>query len=489
MIIHTFVYNQQKVNLPEYPNYKIWNYQKILELIQSKYSEWETYFKRLILNKSRENLIKYIIINEYGGIFINIELLQLLTDENIKLIQNINVKKNNIIFWIGKKTKDLVIDIFDIDNFIINDDIFIIVNKSDQFIQMILENIDKTIIPENEYQNKIYLGNVFLTKQLTIYSQMDSNLFDYINILDINQNYQKLKIELINDFPFAHQYKKKVYPDVPDLSNPEKILNSWENIYICKKYIENLLIIIFFKNYTSIQTLLLICLITIINYYLKSYISNILNVQIKPAIIDSTIFYYPTKFDFINKLQKSWKIIRKEALDQMINSPQLDITRNINDWYNSDDYYKQIIDKHGWLKSWDNNEKDKGNNQWYNYGLIYFNQEFNENIKHCPKTYKIIKKMKPHINICGFSWMLGNCIIKPHTDITGITSGSLALHLGLSIPEPDSTCKLIVKNNANEYICMKEQNGKIIVFDATYEHYAYNLSNQDRLILYIDFKI
>lgn len=486
MFIHTFVYNQQNVNIPEYSNYKIWNYQMILDLIQSNYSEWEIFFKRLILNKSRENLIKYIVINEYGGIFINIELLQLFTNDNMKLIQNINVK-NNIIFWIGKKIKDLVIDIFDVDNFIINDDIFIIPNKSEQFIQMILQNIDKSIIPQNEYQNKIYLGNVFLSKQLVIYSQTNSTIFDFANILDMNQNYQKLKIELINDFPFDHKYKQKVYPDVPDLSNPEKILNSWENVYTTKKYIENLLIIIFFKNNTPIQTLILICLITIINYYLKEYIRNTLDIKINSAIVDSTAFYYPTKFDFLRKLQKSWKIIRKEALHQMLNSPQLDISRNINDWYNADDYYKQVINKYGWIRSW--GDDDKGNYQWYNYGLIYFNHEFNENIKHCPKTYKIIKKMKPYINICGFSWMFGNCVIKPHTDITGITSGSLALHLGLSIPEPNETCKLIIKNNNNEYIYMKEQNGKMIIFDANYEHYAYNLSNQDRLILYLDFKI
>ena len=51
MIIHSYIYNQNKISLPEYPNYMVWNYNTILNLIKEKYSEWEVYWKRLILNK------------------------------------------------------------------------------------------------------------------------------------------------------------------------------------------------------------------------------------------------------------------------------------------------------------------------------------------------------------------------------------------------------------------------------------------------------
>ncbi len=80
-------------------------------------------------------------------------------------------------------------------------------------------------------------------------------------------------------------------------------------------------------------------------------------------------------------------------------------------------------------------------------------------------------------------------MLQPHTDITGQSSGSLAMHLGLSVPKPRDTCRLVIKNSNGEYVYMNEEDGKMFIFDATFEHYAYNQSNQDRLILYIDFKI
>jgi aspartyl/asparaginyl beta-hydroxylase (cupin superfamily) len=132
--------------------------------------------------------------------------------------------------------------------------------------------------------------------------------------------------------------------------------------------------------------------------------------------------------------------------------------------------------------------KSEGNYEWLNYGLLYFGEEFVENIKKCPKTFELVNEIKSHINICGFSWMFGGCVLSPHTDITGLTSGSLAMHLGLVIPKPENACKIIIRDEEGEYMGINESDGKMLIFDATWEHYAYNLTNQDRLILYVDFK-
>ena len=180
---------------------------------------------------------------------------------------------------------------------------------------------------------------------------------------------------------------------------------------------------------------------------------------------------------------------------------KLNISRTIDDWHGAKSYFETIKDKQGWIRSWSYDPEDtdtgtgtdtaqtkEGNHEWLNYGLLYFGEEFSENIKQCPKTFELIDKIRPHINICGFSWMLGGCLLQPHTDITGLSSGSLAMHLGLMVPKPDNTCRLVIKNEEGEYMYMNESNGKMFVFDATWEHYAYNLTNQDRLILYVDFK-
>jgi beta-hydroxylase len=62
------------------------------------------------------------------------------------------------------------------------------------------------------------------------------------------------------------------------------------------------------------------------------------------------------------------------------------------------------------------------------------------------------------------------------------------MHLGLSVPKPHDTCRLVIKNPDGDYFYVNEENGKMLIFDASYEHYAYNQSNQDRLILFVDFK-
>ena len=196
----------------------------------------------------------------------------------------------------------------------------------------------------------------------------------------------------------------------------------------------------------------------------------------------------------MRNLKKHWKEIRSEGEFILKNSPRLNISRKIEDWHNANNYVDTIINKYGWIKSWknkndeENNEENKqGNNDWLNYGIYYDSREFVENVKYCPKTIELLRKMKNKINICGFSYLKGNTILEKHCDDTGIRNNSLAYHLGLIIPKMKDTCQLIIKNNGLEYKYI-EKEGDVVIFDATYEHYAFNQSSEDRVILYIDFK-
>ena len=525
MNIHTYIYNQNQQNNFVYSkyNYIIWNYNTVLKLIQSKYPQHLIYYKRLILNKSRENFIKYILINEFGGVFISINLLKLFTNTDMSLIQDCIGSSNDMIFWCKSDNKELTTNIFDIDEYILHDDIFIVKNKSNSFIKHIISKINKTIIPKNEYQNKIYLGNIFLSKEFDNFYTNNLN----IKITDIkktnsktnnktnnkswfNTSTKKLKllsdtennlyeksvylIELQDNFPFDLNYCKLTYPNIPELLDPEIYLDSWNFLYKSKNSMENMLIMITFKYVGWLYVLVLILFITILNFLIKKYILLCLDIDIKQASIDSETFFYPKKFKIFKELQTEWKIIREEALKIMLESPKLNISRTINDWHDSKSYVDTIKNKHGWIRSWEydpeniQTQSKEGNYSWLNYGLYYFGDEFTENIKSCPKTMEILSKISSYINICGFSWMSGGCLLQPHTDITGLSSGSLALHLGLIVPEPTNTCRLIIKNSSGTYTYINEEEGKMLIFDATYEHYAYNQSNQDRLILYIDFK-
>jgi len=523
MKIHTFIYNENN-NLNVIPknnfNYIIWNYDLALKLLELKYIEWIVYFKRLILTKSRENFIKYIIIKEFGGMFINIELLKLLTESNINMIEELVNSDNDMIFWLNEHQSKFTLEIFDINEYLLNDDIFYIKNNSNSFINYLLEKINKSIIPTNEYQNKIYLGNIFLSIELEKFYRMNFNLcvlesnsnndnwlnklFSYGNLkLHYNQlDKQKNKyeksiyfIKLEKKFYFNLDYKLKIYPDISELAEPENKINSWNLFLTIKKYLEDIILILVVQNYNLIILFVFICLITILNYFIKIYLQCTLDIKIPKGQIDSITLFYPQKYKFLKELQKNWKQIQLEAINVMTNAPKLDISRTINDWYDSKTYVNGIKNKYGWIRSWSYdpkgtvlNQSTEGNYEWLNYGLIYFGDEFSENIKFCPKTFELLNKIKPHINICGFSWMLGGCLLQPHSDITGIESGSLAMHLGLDIPKLENSCRLNIKNSNGEYTYVNEENGKMFIFDATFEHYAYNLSNSNRLILYMDFK-
>ena len=209
--------------------------------------------------------------------------------------------------------------------------------------------------------------------------------------------------------------------------------------------------------------------------------------------IDNKLFFDTKKFEIFDEITQNWEIIQQEAKYVLENAPQLDITRTYEDWNNSDEYMNKIIDKYGWIRGWNKpnentQENGQGNYKWLNYGLLYNSTEFSKNVVKCSKTLKLLEKIKDKINIAGFSYMKGNGMITKHTDSTGIKYNSLAFHLGLIVPKPYSTCQMIINDGYKNYY-YTETPGKTAIFDGTYEHYAYNKSSEDRVILYIDFKV
>ncbi len=190
--------------------------------------------------------------------------------------------------------------------------------------------------------------------------------------------------------------------------------------------------------------------------------------------------YYPTIFvPEILPILLNQDIIKKE-LQQALALSVNDIYRKNNEWSNSktgEEFYNKVSKISGWTYAW--NPDNNKNKDWLNFGLIYNNKVLEKNSKTCPKTSEILKNIKG-INIAGFSLMTPNSKILPHKDSTGINSNSLAIHLGLIIPEKNK-CNLVVDNE----IIYQEEN-KIIIFDSNFTHYAENNSNKNRVILYID---
>ena len=530
MFIHTIIYNESYDRDKIIQEFKklnqfeliLWDYSSILEFIKDKYPEYLNYFKRLILNKSRENFSKYLIVYNFGGLFIN---LNMLTNHLNELDELYNCSYKNIckdmIFFYENKQCDLTQDIFDISDKVISDDIFIVRNKSNSFINYLVSNIDMKLIPVNEYENKINLGNIFLTKQLEQFyldkiNVRIGNNYWFNNITQRLTNQIDLKYEqsiykiIITTNIFSknqNEYKLLTYPNVPDLSEPESFFENWDFLIKIKNYIENFFIILLYQYSRSWAIIFCVIIIMIcINILIKKFFIELVDVHHPNASVDSKVLFDWKKFKIFRELKKHWVDIKSEAIQVMNMAPKLDLA--IEDWHASNPSNSSnpsngvnntIYNQAGWIKYWkyspddtlDDKAKNKqtGNPEWLNFGFYHFGNEFVENLKLCPKTVEILNNFKSQINICGFSWMMGNCLLYPHNDVSGLNSGSLVLHLGLVVPIPSDTCKLVIKNDFEQYVQITENEGKIFVFDSTYEHYAYNQSNQSRIILYIDFNL
>ena len=194
-----------------------------------------------------------------------------------------------------------------------------------------------------------------------------------------------------------------------------------------------------------------------------------------------TLYYNALAYPLTYVLQHHWKLIASECL----NLPKHLITkkgRQYKDWHGSKDFVKLANlhkTKDGWINGW--SVDGSINKRWLNWGLVYDGKVLKKNCERCPRTAFLLKQLLPHIRVAGFSWMKPKSVIKAHTDSTGLKFNSLAYHLGLSVPDD---CALQVRSQR-----VYEKNGLSFMFDATFLHYAYNMSNKNRYILYIDFNL
>ena len=112
---------------------------------------------------------------------------------------------------------------------------------------------------------------------------------------------------------------------------------------------------------------------------------------------------------------------------------------------------------------------------------IRFVESFRVNDEYCrqfPKTAEVLKSV-PHYPIfrdAMFSVLAPGIHIPPHRDGS---NAYLTCHLGLVLP---SGCGIRVGGQTRAW-----EKGKCMIFDATYEHEAWNTSDQRRVVLVIDF--
>jgi len=179
----------------------------------------------------------------------------------------------------------------------------------------------------------------------------------------------------------------------------------------------------------------------------------------------------------LKELKDHYKVIQSEvaSLPETFIS---EIPRKEGEWVGSE-HLKKVVElytsgKHGWLKG----GQDHVAEDWISWPLIWDGQPVVGNCELCPKTFGLLSSIEG-IKVAGFSLMKGGVKLKSHTDDVG-PNYKFTYHLGLIVPY--GYC-ILHHSKSGDVI---EENGKHIVLDARQPHWAENLSDEDRIILYME---
>lgn len=176
-------------------------------------------------------------------------------------------------------------------------------------------------------------------------------------------------------------------------------------------------------------------------------------------------FHDPTKYNFINKLIESRKIIVEELLKLR------EIPNNGFQPYLGPKSQSNILTEDGKASY----AHDKGD--WNVFYLFLHNLKFEENCKLCPRTVELIEKIVPRQYCHAFF-----SAISPGTHIVahnGPTNRKLRLHIPLVNPEKS---RIRVGGETKWF-----KDGEAVLFDDSFNHEAWNDGDKTRINLILDF--
>ena len=177
----------------------------------------------------------------------------------------------------------------------------------------------------------------------------------------------------------------------------------------------------------------------------------------------------------LKELKDHYKVLQREAAS-LPDTFIIEAPRKEGEWVGSE-HLKIIANlysdgQYGWLKGWQNPDG------WISWPLIWDGKPVVGNCMRCPETYKILSDIG-NIQVAAFSLMKGGVKLESHTDSVG-PNYKFTYHLGLIVPY--GYC-ILHHSKSGDVI---EENGKHIVLDARQPHWAENLSDEDRIILYME---
>jgi beta-hydroxylase len=167
--------------------------------------------------------------------------------------------------------------------------------------------------------------------------------------------------------------------------------------------------------------------------------------------VPARTFYDPAEFSWASALEQSFPVIKKE-LDQVLNQSGVG--------------FKSYMSEH---------QQRLGG--WNTFNFFFYGKKIEENCALCPETTRILESLpgfeRDHIM---FSALNPHARIPPHT---GPMNGILRAHLGMVVPQG---CYIRVGPDERTW-----QEGKVLVFDDSFEHEVWNHSDSVRIVLFVNF--
>jgi beta-hydroxylase len=173
------------------------------------------------------------------------------------------------------------------------------------------------------------------------------------------------------------------------------------------------------------------------------------------SVLPDQPFFDPADFPWVPRLEDNWRLIRAE-LDQVLT--YRDALPNFQDI--STDQYSLTDD-----------------DRWKTYFLWGYGFKSEANCARCPDTTRLVESI-PGMETAMFSILAPHKRIPPHD---GPYKGVLRYHLGLAIPDAPEQVGIKVGGQVAHW-----EEGKSLVFDDTFEHEAWNDTDETRVVLFVD---
>lgn len=178
--------------------------------------------------------------------------------------------------------------------------------------------------------------------------------------------------------------------------------------------------------------------------------------------LDPVTFYESDQFAWAKELEGNYKEIKRELLS--LYDDKQSITPYINKSITGNEGLDTLADSLDWSAI----------------HLIKAGEKNPELMAMCPVTSEILSHL-PLPNLAGNAPEVFLSVLKPGTEIKphyGLSNIKMTVHLGLEIPE---NCAIRVGENTSSW-----EEGKVLIFDDTFEHEAWNKSDTERKVLIVE---